>query len=193
VTYSERLFADFCKSNHIACEVIHTGPGKTVDFEICISGSQIAVEVEALESMSGWNPGGVHTRKPGVHVRRKIEEARKQVQAAADAGLPTILLIYNAVDPMQLFGTEQHDFLAAMYGDLTWQLDAAGVNGLFHGRSSAFREKMNTSFSAVGHLCQTDSGANVHLYENAHARLRLPYSTFPKCIAFNRVQVESAV
>ena len=192
MNHSERLFADFCSSNHIACDRVPTGPGKIVDFEITISGSRIAVEIEALEKMVGWNPDGCSTRTPGAHVRRKIEEARKQIQEAAASGRPTILLIYNAVDPKQQFGTERHDFLAAMYGDLTWQFDAHGVSGLFHGRSSAFREKMNTSFSAVGHLRHTGSGATVHLYENAHAEKKLSYATLPSCITFNQIQVESA-
>jgi hypothetical protein len=192
MTHSERMFVEFCALHELPCRPVPPQETRTTDFEVQLAGLTVAVEIKALEEMSGWNPGGVHTRKPGLHVRHKIEEARKQIQVAAEAGSHTILLIYNAVDPMQLFGTEQHDFLAAMYGDLTWHIADGQLKGLYHGRSSAFRENMNTSFSAVGHLLLGDTGPRIHVYENAHARRQLPYAELPQCISFNKVQIESA-
>lgn len=55
----------------------------------------------------------------GDHVRAKINEARKQVKVALNNRSPGILLIYNNLGPREAFGTEQHDFIAAMYGGPT--------------------------------------------------------------------------
>ncbi|MBB3827737.1 hypothetical protein [Xanthomonas arboricola] len=81
--------------------------------------------------------------------------------------MPTVLLIYNTVDPFQLFVTERHDFISAMYGELTVRIDMCGnaASDFFHGRNATLRENANTSFSGVGHLRETRSGAEVIIYE----------------------------
>src|SRR5450755_4640545 len=61
---------------------------------------------------------------PGDHVRRIIDRSKKQIQYGAAQGIPSILLIYNSLDPVfQNFGTEDHDFTAAMYGEYTILID----------------------------------------------------------------------
>ena len=52
----------------------------------------------------------------GDHIRSKIAEARRQVQYGAKQGIPSVLLVYNNLDPIHLFGTEDQDFISAMYG-----------------------------------------------------------------------------
>jgi hypothetical protein len=42
-----------------------------------------------------------------------------KVQYGAKQGIPSVLLVYNNLDPLHLFGTEDHDFIAAMYGEYT--------------------------------------------------------------------------
>jgi hypothetical protein len=61
-----------------------------------------------------------HSRILGDHVRRRIESSKKQIQFGAKQGIPSVLLIYNNIDPVwQAFGTEPMDFTPAMYGAYT--------------------------------------------------------------------------
>ena len=61
-----------------------------------------------------------HSRTIGDHIRRRIHDSKKQVQYGARQGVPSILLIYNNIDPVfQMFATEDMDFTAAMYGEYT--------------------------------------------------------------------------
>ena len=67
-----------------------------------------------------------------------------------------ILLIYNNLDPVfQMFGTEEMDFTTAMYGELTILLDknTRQSSEMFNGKNQSLQPRKNTSFSAVGRLC----------------------------------------
>jgi hypothetical protein len=74
----------------------------------------------------------------GEHVRTKISDrrTRKQIQSASKQGKPTVLLIFNNLDPAQLFGTENHDFEHAMYGEHTVVIDrnSGKIVGSFRGQ-----------------------------------------------------------
>ncbi len=124
-------------------------------------------------------------------MRAKIGEARLQLQPVARSGVPTMLLIYNALDPFQAFGTEPHDFLAAMYGDLTVSIDLSSrrAGKPFHGRNRAMGENKNTSFSAVGGLYARGESLSVVLYENVFARNPLDYGALPACFGARRVEL----
>lgn len=191
-TESEKLFAAFCEAERLEFARIPAGPGRTTDFRISVGGTHILIEIEQIESTKGIDPTGVSSRTVGDHVRSKILDARKQVQAAAREGSPTILLIYNQVDePFQSFGTEPHDFIAAMYGEHTVRIVEGRVAESYHGRNATLRGK-NTSFSAVGHLRRTESGAEIKIYENAYAKNPLPFPSLPDCIEVVRVEVPNA-
>ncbi|MBI3865515.1 MAG: hypothetical protein HY290_26885 [Planctomycetia bacterium] len=97
-----------------------------------------------------------HSRTVGDHVRRRIESSKKQIQYGANQGFPSILLIYNNLDPVfQMFGTEDLDFTTAMYGELTFLLDknTRQSSEMFNGKNQSLQQRKNTSFSAVGRLC----------------------------------------
>ena len=51
-------------------------------------------------------------------------------------------------DPLQLSGTEDHDFIFAMYGAYTVQIgvESRHITGRFHGKGKAFQTNKNTSF-----------------------------------------------
>ncbi len=134
-TPSETLFEEFCRANRLRYTDVPEGTSHTVDYLLHLGDVPVAVEIEALEQMRGWNLGGVHTRHVGEHLRRKMVDARKQVQAASKAGHPTLLLVHNAVDPFQAFGTDRYRDKNAM---------------LQGGR--------NTSFSGVGQLSTSPNG-----------------------------------
>jgi len=191
-TASEILFEEFCATHHVASERIPTGLGKTPDYRLTIAGTTVLVEIEQIESLAGFNPGGVSSRTVGAHVRRKISDARGQAQQAKVAGLPAILLIHNTVDPWQAFGTETHDFICAMYGELTVRLVDGRARESFHGLNAKLRPEWNTSFSAVGHLKRTPEGAEVTIFENIYGAYPLPFEALPPCFKVVRVEVEHA-
>lgn len=190
-TESEQLFETFCTQHALEFHRIPEGSAKTPDYHLRFDQATVAVEIEQIESTRGFNPGSVSSRTVGWHVRHKISEARAQIQAAVRTGTPTILLIHNTVDPFQLFGTEQHDFLSAMYGELTVRIDKSNLRAgqPFHGRNARLREEANTSFSGVGHLQRIRSGAAVTVYENVFASHPLPFDVFPSCVDLVRVEI----
>jgi hypothetical protein len=192
-TESEALFASYCAVNGLDCARIPEGRAPTPDYRLSVDGTDIFVEIEQIESTRGIDTAGVSTRTVGHHVRQKISEARKQVQASAHAGSPTMLLIYNKVDdPFQSFGTEPHDFIAAMYGEHTVEFVEGVVSRAYHGQRATLGEARNTSFSAVGHLRKTDDGGEITIYENVYAKFPLPYAAMPKCMRVIRVEVTNA-
>ncbi len=97
----------------------------------------------------------VSTRVIGDHIRSKIRESNKQIKYGADLGIPSILIIYNALDTnFHAFGSEDHDFQTAMLGEVTLEIGivSGALVNVKNGRNRSLREKHNTSFSAVGHL-----------------------------------------
>lgn len=193
-TESEELFETFCREHELDWQRIPEGAAKTPDYHLKFGSVAVAVEIKQIKSLRGFNPGGVSSRTIGWHVRQQISEARAQLQSAAHMGMPTILLIYNTVDPFQLFGTEPHDFINAMYGELTVHIDTSSLEASkpFHGRNARLRKGVNTSFSGVGHLQRTRGGADVTVYKNAFASHPLPNATVPSCIQVVNVEIEHA-
>lgn len=191
-TESEALFEAFCATHRLNWAPHGTKDTPTPDYQLTFGGAIVCVEIKQIESEVGFVAGGLQSRSVGDHVRRKITEAKAQLQAASNAGFPTILLIYNTVDPRQAFGTEAQDFTFAMYGEWTVRLQDGHIEDSFHGRNSSLRPNMNTSFSALGHLRRTASGAEVKIFENAYARHPLPYEALPECIDVVRIEIENA-
>jgi hypothetical protein len=136
-------------------------------------------------------PRQVSSRTVGNHIRRRIDRASRQVQFGADQGIPSILLIYNNLDPMHLFGTEDTDFDAAMRGEHTVLIDTSTgkIKDSFHGLNRSLTADKNTSFSALGHLHPWSGKLTVTLFENVHAKVPVPYELLPPCFEAKRVQV----
>ena len=194
-TVAEAIFEEFCNSNCIACEKILEGPEATPDYRVDLNGQRVVVEVKQIDKDEDFNSkNGTSTRTVGSHIRNKIHDTRirKQLKNASAGGLPTILLVYNNLDPMQAFGTEPHDFVSAMYGELTVVLNPKNnkIEDSFHGRNASFREDCNTSFSAVGRLYRNKSVPTIHLYENLFAKNRLNFSSLPDCFEVTRIALE---
>ena len=190
-TESEELFERFCTQNQLDWTPYGTAQHPTPDYQISFHDKTVCVEIKQIESTMGFEAEGRQTRTVGDRVRREISKATKQIQAASRDGFPTILLVYNCIDPLQAFGTETHDFIFAMYGELTVRLVEGHVAESYHGRNGKLRGG-NTSFSAIGHLRRTALGAEVKLFENVNAKHPLPYDRLPACFGAVRVKVESA-
>lgn len=102
------------------------------------------------------------------------------------------LLMYNNLDPWQGFGTEQHDFIDAMYGERTVVFDKKKntITDSFQEGNRSLEENKNTPFSAVGLLYKTKDRAGVHVYENVFAKNPLDFSKIPNCIEVTRIEIE---
>lgn len=160
------------------------------DYRVVLNGQTIFVEVKQIdEDDDSTEVGG--SRIVGDHVRAKINEARKQAKIASNQGAPAILLIYNDLDPLQMFGTEPHDFTTAMYGEITVVLNPKEnrITDSYYGRNQSLREDKNTSFSGIGGIYQTERGPTVLIYENVFAEHRLNFLSLPDCIKATRIDL----
>jgi hypothetical protein len=202
-TKSEDLFEKFLATNNLLFEKItnqeHT---RTPDYRVSVGGSEVIFEVKELAEDENFGVVKDHayphikssSRTLGDHIRRRIESSKKQIQFGANQGIPSILLIYNNIDPVfQDFGTEPMDFTAAMYGAYTILINRENrtASDWFNGKGQMLQECKNTSFSAVGHLCDRDGEATVVLYENVFAKVKAPYGQLPACFDVRRIDVST--
>jgi hypothetical protein len=190
-TKAEIVFEGFCDSNKIKWEKIIEGGNATPDYKVLFNGEIVYIEVKQIDKDENFSADS-GSRIVGSHVRKKIKEARKQVQSGSNQGAPSILLVYNNLDGLQMFGTEQHDFITAMYGEMTLKFDKTEnkFTDYFHGRNRSFSAGKSTYFSAVGFLYRTRERAGIRLYENVFAKNKLNFSKVPDCIEVTRIELE---
>jgi hypothetical protein len=201
-TKSEGLFEKFLTVNNLPFEKIKEDTTPRPDYRVSVAGGEIIFEIKQLEEDGDF---GVvkdpayphlksHSRTLGDHVRRRIESSKKQIQFGAEQGVPSVLLIYNNIDPVfQDFGTEPMDFTAAMYGAYTILLnrETRAASDWFNGKDRMLQESKNTSFSGVGHLCDRGGKTTVTLYENVFAKAKIPYTQLPACFEVRRIDVST--
>jgi len=190
-TKAELIFEAFCDSNNIEWEKITEGKKATPDYKVVFNNATVYVEVKQIDKDDNFKEKCSY-RTVGSHVREKIKEARKQLKEASIQGSPAILLVYNNLDGLQMFGTEQHDFITAMYGEMTLILDTEKnqITDHYHGRNHSFNDDKSTYFSAVGFLYQTKENVGLTLYENIYAKNKLDFSKLPPCIEAVRIEIE---
>lgn len=191
-TISESAFEQFCSSNALPLTRVQASAEASPDYCVRLGSVETYFEIKQLDQDTEFS-STTSSRTIGDHIRAKINDARNQVRAVAKSGAPAVLLIYNNLDAQQCFGTEKHDFMAAMYGEPTvsLSLQSGQIVDSFHGRNSSLRGDKNRSFSAIGRLlARPDGTIAVHLYENVHAQVPLPYGALPPCITFNRVELD---
>jgi len=114
----------------------------------------------------------------GEHVRLRITGFKKQIQYGARQGIPSLVLIYKDLERVfQAFGTDDTDFIAAMYGELTIAIDknTQKASEMFNGKNQSLQAAENTSFSAVGRLCDRGGKTTVTLFENIFALVKVPF------------------
>ncbi|WMP15854.1 hypothetical protein [Thiothrix lacustris] len=189
-TEGEKIFELFCSTNGIHFRKVPESAQPTPDYEVETEAGLVMFEIKQIDKSKGFNEE-VKTREVGSHVRAKIGEARKQAQAAFAEGKPFVLLLFNNLDPLQLFGTEQHDFIAGMHGDMTIQINRDGsILDSFYGRNGKLRADKNTSFSAVGHIINRSKIIQVEIFTNPYAQLPLP--TLSNCFCVSKVEIDAA-
>lgn len=189
-TKAESVFEEFCSRNGISWEKIPEGEQPSPDYRVVLNGQAVLVEIKQIDEDTDFG-NDTSTRTVGSHIREKVKQSRKQAKVALASGMPFILLVCNNLDKLQLFGTEQHDFVDAMYGERTIVFDTSNnsIKDSFQGRNSSLRHDKNESFSAIGCLKETRRGITVQVYENIYAENRLDFSRIPGCIEATRIVV----
>ncbi|MBZ5689076.1 MAG: hypothetical protein LAP86_29055 [Acidobacteriia bacterium] len=190
-TTSEREFERFLTENGLPFERVEEQPTRRPDYLVQIGDAKVFFEVKEISEDENF-AAPTYRRTLGDHIRAKIGEARGQVQYGADQGIPSVLVIYNNLDPFHLFGTEDQDFISAMYGAYTVVFDPERMKIVdhFHGRNKSLDENKNTSFSAVGRLYPVRTRLGVTLFENAFAKVKLRFDSLPACFDVKRVRIE---
>jgi hypothetical protein len=201
-TKSESLFEGFLTTNNLSFEKIEENTTPRPDYRVSVGGSDIIFEIKELEEDRNFGVVKDPTypyiksssRTLGDHIRRRIESSRKQIQFGAEQRIPSILLIYNNIDPVfHDFGTEPMDFTAAMYGAYSILIngETGTASDWFNGKDQMLQQSKNTSFSAVGHLCNRGGKTTITLYENVFAKVKVDYSQLPACFDARRIDVST--
>jgi hypothetical protein len=201
-TKSEELFESFLTANALPFEKIKEDTTPRPDYLVWVADTKIIFELKELAEDEHFgvvkDPAYPHIKSHshtlGDHVRRRIESSRKQIQYGAKQRIPSVLLIYNNIDPVfQMFGTEPMDFTAAMYGAYTILLNRGtrATSDWFNGKDQMLQPQKNTSFSAVGHLCDRGGTTSVTLFENVFAKENLPNNQLPSCFDVPHIEVST--
>jgi hypothetical protein len=199
-TKSEETFESFLAANNLPFEKIKEDTTPRPDYLVSIGDLKLVFELKELAEDENFgviaDPAHPHikshSRTVGNHVRRRIEGSRKQIHYGAKQGIPSVLLIYNNLDPVfQMFGTEDMDFTTAMYGELTVLLNkkTREASELFHGKNQLLQKNKNTSFSALGRLCDRGGEITVTLFENVFSAVKIPYDLLPPCFDVERINI----
>ncbi len=201
-TKSESLFEKFLADNNLPFEKIEESSTPRPDYRVFVGDREIIFEIKELEDDGNFgvikDPAYPRikssSRDVGRHIRRRIVRSMKQIEFGAKQGIPSILLIYNNIDPhFQYFGTEPTDFIAAMYGAYTVVIneETGTTSDWFNGKGRKLDDSQNTCFSAVGHLCDRGGKTTVMLYENVFAKLKVTYGQLPPCIGVQRIDLSN--
>lgn len=201
-TKSEQIFELFLATHNVAFEKIEEATTHRPDYLVSIGEAKLIFEVKELTEDEKFgvidDPAYPHIKgfsgTIGQHVRRRIAASKKQIQYGAKQGIPSVLLIYNNLDRVfQMFGTDDMDFTAAMYGQYTILIDkkTRQASKMFNGNNQSLQPDKNTSFSAVGRLCDRGGNATVTLFENIFALVKVPYAQLPDCFDVRRVEISS--
>jgi hypothetical protein len=192
-TASEAAFETFLGDNKLSFQKLEEQDSPRPDYLVQIGDLKVIFEVKELAEDKNFKtePLQVSHRILGDHIRSKISDARKQVQFGARQGIPSVLLVYNNLDPIHLFGTEEPDFISAMYGAYTVLIDRGSMRAVdyFYGEGQSLQEERNTSFSAVGRLYPVRERLEVTLFENVFAAIKIPLDALPSCFDVKRVEI----
>ncbi|MEW6715217.1 MAG: hypothetical protein AB1306_09030 [Nitrospirota bacterium] len=191
-TISEEIFESFLNINNLEFEKINEDSSPRPDYLVKKGDLKLAFEVKELSEDDNFKTE-LSSRIIGNHIRKKIHGAKKQIQFAAKQGIPSILLIYNNIDPSHLFGTETMDFITAMYGEYTVRLNnsTSKIIDSYHGQNQLLSEAKNTSYSAVGKLFPYLGQMKVTLFENIFSKVKIQYEKLPSCFDFINIKIDS--
>jgi hypothetical protein len=188
---SEQLFEQFCEANRIPWSRVDTGVRRTPDYVITLGGVRVTCEVkqidpnaEDLRELAEIRDGSVTARYIPNRLRGKLKDVSAQLQDAARAGCPTLLVVYDNT-PFKSY-TDRADVVQAMFGRHSVRLSVPADMSLpsqvsvpFFGGNRGLGPEWNTAVSAIAIL---DGGprqvSGLRLYHNVYAAVRLDPSIF---------------
>lgn len=184
-THSEKLFELYCIRRNYTFEKVMAGSGRTPDYKIDTPSGYFFCEVTQIEPNEDdkkWleevmrNGGSWNSSRPCADMAKKIRNRlkdkfkRKQLNAYAEKGFPTLLVIFDAtgrfyLDPFTLAG--------AMYGDQrAWISSDKNEPPIFeHGGNRQFRQGIGTHISAVAIL---NSDPSLEILHNPFSEVPFP-------------------
>lgn len=106
---SKELFQHYCQSQGYRCSCVEKSNEwrvRTPDFEVIANDVRIIVEAKDVNAndadIRNWRDTRsgkivVHSREPGKRARSLIEDARGQLRAYAQAGVPCVVVLYDNI------------------------------------------------------------------------------------------------
>jgi hypothetical protein len=203
-TRSEILFERFCEETGTAFSRIPAQPAanrRTPDYELHLHVPPILAEVKQIDPnredkalTRQYEAGGSYEFQhiAGKRVREKISEAASQLKTQAGADQPTLLVVYNNVDPLRGF-TDRLAMMSAMYGQPEGVITTSrGLGAMVLstsrqlGGSRRLTPKHNTTISAVAALFEGPEGLYLVVYHNRFAAHPIPPEVLRRPRIFQR-------
>ena len=188
---SERLFEQFCEANRIPYLRVDTGVRRTPDYVITLGGVRVTCEVkqidpnpEDLRELAEIRGGSATARYIPNRLRGKLKDVSAQLKDAAQAGGPTLLVVYDNT-PFKGY-TDRADVVQAMFGRHSVRMSVPADASLpsqvsvpFFGGNRGLGPERNTAVSAIATL---DGGprqaSGLRVYHNVYAAVHLDPSAF---------------
>lgn len=182
MTYSEKLFEEFCSANRTKFRRISAAASRTPDYELDIGGTLIVCEIKQIDLnkedrriMQELAERKISANYVRSRARDKMKDVSAQLKTAAKSGAATMLVLYNNT-PVHDY-TEHSEIVRAMFGRKTWRVvwvdDQPRLSKPFFGGARSMTPEHNTSVSVV---------AVLERRENSPLRLRTyhnPYAVVP--------------
>lgn len=190
MTASEHQFESFCAAAGWHCVPVATGSMRTPDYDLFVGGTKIVTEVKEIttdlheSSVPEYHDEHVtvrvRTKTIGDQIRDKINKAAPQVKSRSAGIAPTLIVIYDLLDPALRGNSEPLDFLAAMYGPPQAVLAVPQQHGEIYIKETKFgpgrktTPNSNTSVSALASLwIGRDGQLSLDVYHNVFAKVPL--------------------
>ena len=183
---AETLFEEYCRANSVRCSRVAVGSERSPDFKIEIGQTEVVCEVKQIdvnpkdrEVMPDINRGEAIGFYVANRLRAKLKDVSAQLQAAANAGVPTMVILHNN-SPVYDY-TGHSDVVQAMFGRKSSVVTFSdlrdtepSVAGPFFGGNRGLGPDRNTSVSAVAILERgSDGDLRLRMYHNPFATVRL--------------------
>ncbi len=188
---SEQLFEQFCLANGIPCLRVDPDLRRTPDYVITLRDIRVTCEVkqinpnaEDLRQATELREGHATSTYAPNRLRGKLKDVSAQLKDAAQAGCPTLLVVYDNT-PFKNY-TDHADVVQAMFGRHSVRVYVpddlslpSQISAPFFGRDRGLGPEWNTAISAIAIL---DGGprqvGGLRVYHNVYAAVRLDPTVF---------------
>lgn len=187
-TDSESLFTGYCDTNGIPCKRIRRSSDRTPDYCIQLQATDVVCEVKQLNMSAGERDAWMQALKDGSgvqvvknRVRAKVTDALGQLRSAADAGTPTLVVVFDGTP----FAAEldHESVVQALYGTIRNPIRISGdgeptLGEPFFDSDGAFHSVENSPVSALAVLEDVGGSWCLRVYHNSRAAAPLDQRLF---------------